>query len=194
MNLLEVAAKRRSIRRFQERDVDDGLLLELFEAARLSPSAKNRQPWRFMVLRGEAKDHIAQLMEAWFEEDREIPRYAKSAKYTAKSIRQASVLILVYRQYDDVWEIGDTLSIGAALEHMCLRAEELGLGTLWIRDTCYTEDRICEYVGSGDLILTCSLAVGYPDEAPEARPRMNIEEYLLPVSGEAAQAIMSKDI
>lgn len=189
MELMDAVARRRSTRKYQNRDVDDGLLQELFEAARLSPSAKNRQPWRFMVIRGAAKEHIAQVMEAWFEDEkREIPRYAKSAKYTAKVVRQAPVLILVYRQWDDVWEVGDTLSIGAALEHMCLRAEELGLGTLWIRDTCYTEEEICRYVGSGDLILTCALSVGYPDESPEARPRMEISEYLLPVGGEAKDA------
>lgn len=180
MELTDAIARRRSIRKYTPQEVDDGLLMELFSVARLSPSAKNRQPWRFLVLRGERKDHVAQLMENWFSGDREIPRYAKSARYTAQTIREAPVLILVYRQWDDVWEVGDILSIGAAIEHMCLRAEELGLGTLWIRDTCYTEKAICDYVGSGDLLLTCALAVGHPDEEPEPRPRMAPEEFLLP--------------
>ncbi len=185
MELMDAIKGRRSIRKFQNRDVEKEKLNELFEAARLSPSAKNRQPWRFMVLRGNEKEHVAQIMESWFQDEtREIPRYSKSSRYTAGSIRQASVLILVYRQWDAVWETGDILSIGAALEHMCLRALELGLGTLWIRDTCYMEQEICRYVGSGDLILTCALAVGYADEQPEARPRMDCGDLMLAFNGD----------
>lgn len=180
MELQEAMKKRRSIRKYQPRDVEDQLLEELFEAARISPSAKNRQPWRFMVLKGCEKDHVADIMEGWFADStHEIPRYAKSSKYTAGTVREAPVLILVYRAWDAVWEVGDTLSIGAAMEHMCLRAVELGLGTLWIRDTCYTEAEICRYVGSGDLILVGGLAVGYAAEEPEKRPRISREEFML---------------
>ena len=62
MELQEAMKKRRSIRKYQPRDVEDQLLEELFEAARISPSAKNRQPWRFMVLKGCEKDHVADIM------------------------------------------------------------------------------------------------------------------------------------
>ena len=96
MELQEAMKKRRSIRKYQPRDVEDQLLEELFEAARISPSAKNRQPWRFMVLKGSEKDHVADIMEGWFADStHEIPRYAKSSKYTAGTVREAPVLILV---------------------------------------------------------------------------------------------------
>ena len=103
------------------------------------------------------------------------PRYAKSAKYSAKTILQAPVLIMVYREEDPVWETGDILSIGAAMEHMCLKAEEMGLGTLWILDTHYTFAESSRYLETGDLIPVCSLAVGYANEAPEMRPRLPLE-------------------
>ena len=98
----------------------------------------------------------------------------------------APVLILVFQQQDGLCQTGDTLSIGAALEHMCLRAQELGLGALWILDTCYTQEDICRYVGSSELELCCALCVGYAAEAPEARPRMELSELMVPVGGDAA--------
>lgn len=62
---------------------------------------------------------------------------------------------------------------------MCLRAQELGLGALWILDTCYTQEDICRYVGSGELELCCALCVGYAAEAPEARPRMELSKLMV---------------
>ena len=180
MELMTAITRRRSVRQYLDRDVEEALLRELIAAACLSPSAKNRQNWKFMPLRGAEKDQVAQLMEDWCARQGEgIPRYAKSARYTAASIRQAPVLLLIFREEDQVWNIGDLLSLGSAVEHMCLRAEELGLGTLWIRDTCYAEEDICRCVGSGSLLLTCALAVGYGAEEPPARPRKAPEEVLL---------------
>ena len=136
MDFMNLAAARRSIRQYEQKDVDDALLRELIDAARIAPSAHNRQPWRFMIVRGAAKEHIAETMEAWIAENRDTaPRYARTSKYTARVVRQAPVLILVFQQQDGLCQTGDTLSIGAALEHMCLRAQELGLGALWILDT-----------------------------------------------------------
>lgn len=184
MELMTAITNRRSIRKFQNEPISEEQIKALLDAACLSPSAKNRQNWRFMVLRHEEKDTVAQLMEDWCTEMGEnIPRYAKSSRYSAGSIRQASVLILIFREKDDLWDAGDLLSIGSAVEHICLRAEEMGLGTLWILDTRYAADQICEYVGSGDLLLTCSVAVGIADEAPQARPRMAAEERTIPFGG-----------
>lgn len=188
MDFMKLAAARRSIRQYEEKDVDDALLRELIDAARIAPSAHNRQPWRFMIVRGAAKEHIAKTMEDWIAENRDTaPRYARTSKYTARVVRQAPALILVFRLLDGAREDGDFLSIGAALEHMCLRAQELGLGALWILDTCYTQEEICRYVGSGNLELCCALCVGYAAEAPEARPRMELSELMVPLCGDAAE-------
>ena len=65
MELMEAICQRRSIRQYRDQPVNDQLVQELIAAACLSPSAKNRQPWKFMVLRGAEKDQVAQLMEAW---------------------------------------------------------------------------------------------------------------------------------
>ena len=95
-------------------------------------------------------------------------------------IKEAPVFILVFRQDDDDhWMTGDLLSIGAAVEHICLEAVNLGLGALWIRDTVYTQEEICQSVGVKSMQLVCSIAIGYPAESPNPRPRKPMNEILL---------------
>ena len=89
------------------------------------------------------------------------------------------MLILVLREADELWTTGDLLSIGAAIEHIGLAAVDLGLGSLWIRDTEYTEKEITELIGYPELQLVSAIALGYPAEHPEPRPRKPQEALLL---------------
>ena len=69
MELKLVIANRRSIRRFKKYEVNDQQVREILESARLAPSAKNRQPWKFILLRNEKKDAIADIMIRWSEDN-----------------------------------------------------------------------------------------------------------------------------
>jgi len=64
MDFFETVAARRSVRAFGPREVPDGVLAACLEAARGAPSASNIQPWRFLVVRGEARR--AALAEAGY--------------------------------------------------------------------------------------------------------------------------------
>ena len=184
MELEEVIAQRRSIRKFETKPVEKVKLEKLFEAARLCQSSKNRQPWQFMILEGDRKDQVAEIMLQLFDShDEDLPGYVNSSKHTARIIKNAPVLILVFREPDDLWTAGDLLSIGAAIEHVCLEAVNLGLGALWIRDTEYTEKQICAYAGYPQLQLVSAIALGYPAEHPAPRPRKAPEALLLPFQG-----------
>lgn len=180
MEFESVIKERRSIRKFSTQEVDDSVTDRLIECARLCQSAKNRQPWKFMILRDKEKDKIAKIMLELFEQkDIELPGYVNSSKSSANVILNAPVLILVLREKDEEWNIGDYLSIGAAIEHICLEAVNLGLGSVWIRDTAYTEQEICHEIGYDDLELVSGIAVGYADEAPSPRPRKSKDEIML---------------
>lgn len=175
-----VVQNRRSIRKFTEKAVEREKITALLESARLCQSAKNRQPWRFLILEDGNKDAVADMMLTLFEQrDYPLPGYANSSRHTAKVIKNAPVLILVFRYPNEDWLISDTLSIGAAVEHICLQAVELGLGALWIRDTEYTKEEICALVGYPQLELVCAVAIGYPDEFPAPRPRKPLQEFVL---------------
>lgn len=146
MELKEAIKSRRSIRKYKDIDVSNILIEDLIECARLAPSAKNRQPWKFLIVKNEIKNQIAEIM-LYKEESRDVNLKEKklnansSVKKTAQIIKEAPILILVFKQNNDNWIIGDTLSIGGAIEHICLRATDLGLGSLWIRDTVYARKR-----------------------------------------------------
>lgn len=55
--------ERRSIRKYQEREVDRALITELIQAARMAPSAKNRQPWKYLAYTGNAKAELVDYLD-----------------------------------------------------------------------------------------------------------------------------------
>lgn len=180
MEFDQVIKNRRSIRKFQQREVETDKITALIECARLCQSAKNRQPWRFMVLTGDKKNRVADIMLNLFEKkDIELPGYMNSSKNSANIIKNAPVLILVFIPKDEAWIQSDLLSVGAAIEHICLKAVDEGLGSVWIADTVYTRNEICEELGRCDDLLVSGIAVGYPDEDPLPRARKALEEIIL---------------
>lgn len=178
MELRKVIEERRSIRKFKEKEVSKDIIEELIDCARLAPSAKNRQPWRFIIVNKDIKNKISDIMldEEESKKDEEERKIKSSVKATAKIVKEAPVLILVLRENDKYWTVGDSLSIGAAIEHICLRATDLGLGSLWIRDTVYIQEKIAKLIGHEDMEVNCAISIGYPDEEPKQRPRKSLEE------------------
>jgi DNA invertase Pin-like site-specific DNA recombinase len=85
---------------------------------------------------------------------------------------------IIDTEYEDNWIIGDSLSIGGAIEHICLRATDLELGSLWIRDIVYTQKEIAKLVGYENTELISAISIGYPDESPKQRPRKKLNEVL----------------
>ena len=69
----------------------------------------------------------------------------------------------------------DTLSIGASIENMLLKATEIGLGTLWIANTCYAYKELTEYLETTQQLVG-AIALGYADENPTQRPRKKMED------------------
>ncbi len=190
MNIYE---ERKSIRKYRPEMIPEESLREILEAGRLAPSAKNRQPWKFLVASGDKKEEICALMEqgiAKKKKSKMMPDKFKkglaSAENTLRIMREAPVLVLVMNTHSGdpykplmfgkrVSEIHDSLSIGAAVENMCLKAYELGIGSLWIGNTVFAHSEITSYLGRKDQ-LSCALSLGFPDEKPAGRPRKSFDE------------------
>lgn len=180
MNTIKAIEDRRSIRKFKKDDISDKVVMDILNCGRLAPSAKNRQPWKFVILKGEYKNNIAKVMceninDEQKKYDKEILKCTNSVNPTARVIKEAPVLVLIFREKDNNWIVGDNLSIGACVENMCLRATELGLGTLWIRDIVYVADNIAKMLNHNDLELNCALVIGYSNQNPKMRPRKDLE-------------------
>lgn len=172
---------RRSVRKYKDLPLDKKVINEILKAGRLAPSAKNRQPWNFVVLQGDSKNEVTNLMLKYADEpekltlETEKQKCKSSVKSTARVILQAPVLVLVFKEKAEEWNIGDNLSIGACIENMLLQALELNVDSLWIRDTYCVAKELAEKYNQ-DKELVCSVAFGYGAEAPTARPRKPMKD------------------
>lgn len=184
VELKEVISNRRSTREFSSQKVEKEQIEKLIEYARLAPSAANRQPWHFIILTGKKKEEIADMMQKQIEVDKTavLDNQILTKQYSPVSstlasiqiIREVPVLILVFRKPDESWLEGDYLSIGCAVEHICLGAQDMGLGSLWIRDVVYTRDKIAQAVGHSDMELVTAVVIGYSCEYPYPRKRKEL--------------------
>lgn len=183
METVKSIEDRRSIRNYTDKKISEDIVKDILNCGRLAPSAKNRQPWYFVVAQNEIKDKIADMMIDFTVNgddtiEKRVFGYKSSVAPTANIIKQAPILILVFREKNDNWIIGDNLSIGACVQNMCLRATDLGLGTLWIRDIVYVAEDVAKMLGHSDLELNCAVSLGYPNESPKMRPRKNLEDIM----------------
>ena len=132
------------------RDVSDELIRAVIEAARLAPSACNRQPWTFIVVR---------------DTDTRRGLLAKSRP----AFKDAPVLIAAVGDHSSVWhrqaDGKDHLDVDVsiAVEHICLAATTLGLGSCWICNFDVPATR--DLLGLPDNIEPIALIpLGYPVE------------------------------
>lgn len=168
MELQKALETRRSIRKYQNKPVDRALIEEMVKAASLAPSWKNSQVSRFYVADGEKK---AELMAC-------LPEFNQN------SVKDAPVLIVttVVKKRSGFERDGSysthlkegfqCFDNGLAVQNLCLKAHELGLGTLIMG--LYDEPAIREFLKLDDTQEIVSvIGVGYPDidpEMPKRRP------------------------
>ena len=186
---------RRSIRKYKNTPVDKSTIERLIQYASFAPSAKNRQPWKFVIYLGDEKEKLTNAMERGLDREANgktiLPDSAfglPDAFHTLKIMKEAPVLIVVLNTNGDspyepintdrrISEICDSLSIGAAIENMLLEATKLGLGTLWIANSCFAYPELVECVGTEDQLVSI-VALGYPDESPDMSPRKAMRDII----------------
>lgn len=191
--MIKEIADRRSIRKYRQNEIPAEMIHQIISAGRLAPSGKNRQPWKFLIYGKAAKKELLSQMEAGIERelsgDSLLPDSGyglPDAKNTLRIMREAPILIVVMNPYgkspfteitadERVTEIVDSLSIGAAIQNMLLEAERLGIGTLWIANTCFAYPELTGFIKEPGQLIG-AVALGYADEVPEQRPRKTLDE------------------
>jgi len=165
-NLMEIIQKRKSIRGYENKAVEEEKLTYVLEAFRLAPSAKNLQPWKLIVIN--KKEIIDSL----------VPACRNQA-----FISQAPVVIAVCAIEKEAYGMmGGFLNsypvdIGIAFEHLILAAAEQGLGTCWIG--AFTEIEVKKILNVPDEIRVVALTpLGYPSQQGRERTRKEIGEIL----------------
>lgn len=162
--MLKEIENRRSIRNYKNDNIDKKIIFDILNAGIKAPSAKNNQPWRFLIVNNDIKNKIS---------DKMIEIYGPNK--TAEVIKTVPYLILVYNKDNEYF---NHLSIGAAIENILLEAENIGLGTLWIGYIKKIEDYVKQLVNI-DYELVSAIAIGVKNENPLERPRLTLDEVLL---------------
>ncbi len=162
MDVHSAIVARRSIRAYQDKPVPEEALRRVLEAARLAPSARNRQEWRFIVVRDAARR-------------RALARAAKGQMFVA----QAPVC-LAFCATEDAYVMScgqkaGTVDASIAMAYATLAAVAEGLGTCWLG--AFLEPEVKEILGvPGEARVVGMTPLGYPAEEPAARPRRPMEE------------------
>jgi nitroreductase len=149
MNVIDAIKLRKSVRKYLDKPVEDDKLIEVLEAARLAPSAGNRQEWRFIIVRN--VEILKKLVEA----------------ATTKTLKEASIVIVACAETDGhIMKCGQPsypIDVAIALDHLTLAAVELGLGTCWIG--AFDEKQVKKILGIPDEIRVVELmTIGYPSD------------------------------
>ena len=201
--MYNVIFKRRSVRFFKSNPISKVDMREILRAGMWAPSAKNCQPWKFVVVRGKSKDEMLALMEKGIERSekgegvlagssdlytnaRFTLKFIPSAIYTARVLEQAPVIVFVvntkgmdYRQsYPSdkyMMELADIQSISAAIQNMCLEATARNIGSLWTCNIFFAYDELKEWLHA-DGEMVAAIALGYTDKEIKAMPRKPLAE------------------
>ncbi len=162
MTVREAIEQRFSVRAYQDRPVEEDKLRRVMEAARLAPSAGNRQEWRFVVV-----------------QDAETRKRLAEAANAQAFVGQAPVVIVACAVGEPhVMTCGQLcypIDVAIALEHIALAATEEGLGTCWIG--AFKEDEVRRILGiPAEVRVVELMPLGYPASTAPAKRRLELSE------------------
>ena len=168
MHIPEAIKKRRSIRAFSDQDIPDSDVDLLVEAACCAPSAGNRQPWEFIIVR-----------------DDDMKRSIAKAAFGQYFLAEAPVVFIVCadpgrsasrygRRGSELYCLQDT---AAAVQNLLLTATANGLGSCWIG--AFDEGKVAEVIKAPWGVRPIAIVpVGYPAETPRPPPRRRLRDII----------------
>jgi nitroreductase len=163
MDFLDLVQKRYSVRAYKPAPVEDAKLAMVLEAARLAPTAANRQPFQLIVARVKGR-------EAEFQQ-----------VYGRRWFIQAPLVICACGVHEQGWERTSdrinytTVDVAIAMDHLILAATSLGLGTCWI--AAFDPVAARQVFGLPDDVEPVALTpLGYPADQPTPRARKPLSD------------------
>ncbi len=167
MTVFEAIKARYSVRAYQAKPVEDEKLERILEAARLAPSAKNLQEWRFIIVKN--------------------PETRKALMHAAKDqpfVGEAPIILACCAVTDNhVMSCGQLcypIDVAIAMEHIALQAVEEGLGTCWIG--AFYEDQVKEILQipeTNNIRVVELMTLGYPAIEPLPKERLPLNEIVM---------------
>lgn len=170
--VIEAIMARRSIRQYKDIPVGREKLLKLAECGINAPNAMNKQEWEVRIIDSqEYFDGVTEVMK------KEMPSFARTDDPKFRNgFRNAMAAIAIACPDDESGMLMQ--NVGLMSENICLAAYSLGLGTcimggpaMFLTSSEAAKPYLDRLGFSEGYKLRVVIAVGYPDEAPEARPR-----------------------
>lgn len=175
MEFDKVLAERRSVRKYKSDEITIEDLNYILGNASLSPSAHNKQPWHYFVFTDGTKKNLEDLISDYITNKAELTYYEKIMRNCLPFIKQAPVIVLVYSSLEEN-TLNDYLSLGSSIEHICLSAQNIGIGSLWLGVITEFKKLLDDNYNFNNMCLISAVVLGYADENPTARPRKKINE------------------
>jgi nitroreductase len=160
MELDEAIKKRRSIRKYAEREIPEKTLYDIINAGMMAPTASNRRGWRFIIITEPA------VKQALVDEG--AAAFIKNAP--------ASILVLYSKLTDNVEWLDHVVSASLAIQNMALYAHEHGVGSCIV---CHlpTKEQVKKLLRiQNDYIPIALITLGYPAETRDEPRHEKIEE------------------
>ena len=200
MELSDVIASRRSIRKFRQEDISADTIRLLLDAARLAPSGSNLQPWRFIVAQSPAaKEALGRCtpykfivkasvifvccadLTAMTTRERRLGELVQEGAFEGVDIDMNDASITASPIVDaEAVKAYLSMNVAIAVEHIALKAVDLGLGSCWLAR--FDRDKVKEYLALDESIYpVVLLPVGHPDQSPKARPRFALDKLVLKI-------------
>jgi nitroreductase len=165
MPLIEIIKERRSVRRFQAKEIPEEIIQELIEALIWAPSAGNLQSRKF-----------------YFVFNQDIKEKVAKAAMDQKFIAQAFLVVVGCTNDEIQWKYGEKgkniytiCDVAMAIQNMILLAYEKGLGTCPVG--LFNEEQVSEILNiPKNLQPILIIPVGYPDQNPSPPERVSLKE------------------
>ncbi len=179
MSVIEAIYDRQSVGKMKPDSVPRADIEKLLGAAVQAPNHYKVRPWRFIVLTGDGRAKLGNVMAQVLE--RRFPDVDPAAldKERAKPLRAPLLIAVAVDQPDDprVIEIENICAAAAACENLLLAAGQLGLGGHWRTGDAARDPDVKSFLGlAADQHLIAFLYVGYPEVWPPSRERPGFEE------------------
>lgn len=162
MDVAKAIRDRRSVRSYENKDIPQEVLIKVLEAARIAPSANNRQPWKFVVVREAAKRKA-------------LAKAAKEQQFVAEAPVVIAAVALEPERTMTCGVPTYAVDLAIAVDHMTLAAVQQGLGSCWI-GAFYQEDvkKLLEI--PDECKVAALLTLGYPRDQARFKNRKSLDE------------------
>ena len=179
MEIFEAIKTRHSVGKTKADEVPRDVIEKLLDAGNQAPNHYKVRPWRFIVLTGNARNRLGDVMAASFA-DRNPGLPPEGLDKTRALPLRAPVLIVaaVDKPVEaKVLEVENLSAVSAACQNILLAAHALGLGAKWRTGDWARDAKVKEFLGlAADQLIVAFIYVGYPEVESEPAVRPSVED------------------